>query len=98
MRWRGRPARRVRRPVLTVEVDGLAPQHTRQDADVFLGAPARMVVGESEHTPHQRLVRRADAEREPRSTHRVDDRRRTVRLQEGMARIRLQDSGAQLDP
>ena len=73
-------------------------QEWRNDPDVLLGVPPRRVVGHAEHALDDRLVRRADAEREP--ARHADGRRdggRPGGLEDGMAGVGLQYGGAELD-
>ena len=92
-----RPAGGVRGPVTPVEVDGVAAQHSSEDAHVLLGAAPRMVVGEAVHAPDHGLVRGPDAESEAGASHGVDDRGRAVGLEQRMARVGLQHRGTELD-
>ncbi len=83
--------------VLSVELHALAAQERAEHRDVLLGVGSDTVVGEAVCPLDHQLVRRADAEREPRAAHRRRGRRRTVRLQHGVTRVGLQHGGAQLD-
>src|SRR5579862_7581148 len=98
VRWWNRSGPSVRTPVLAGEVDGLAPQCADEDADVLVGTPTGMVVGETEDPSDERLVGWADPEREAGTSHGVDHRRGAVRLQKRMTGVRLQHRSAELDP
>ena len=92
----GRPG--VNPELLAGEAHRLPAEEGSDDLDVLIGVPPRGCVRQPEHPLDDRLVRRADAEREP-SGH-ADCRRdggRPAGLQDGVAGIGLQHRRAQLD-